>query len=342
MKCDEAFKLSKIGSNSCKEHVKVPCILCEHLIEINCEDKERYLELYSRGLFEDIISRGDINVVNESRFNHNIVEDSPIWDLIAQVKCKTKMNLQRTCNFYHFLELSCFDILNMFVKRIKSPPLCQDLVPIQLSCGHEVKVKCHQKDRPPLCKKPIFEEFKYPNCEHTCKPQNCGALQILKNDQNLKCPFEVDFNLYRCHHSVRVKCHDLSTFHQSQSGSCLPPNSNIVLASMIYCQPCVNAPECIAKVTFEFECGHQLQDISCTEAFNWSANYSQSPICNKLVPWISTLCQHELQIPCHQLPTFIDWEPWSNISHPKYEEITIDNNLQIKSILHYPDRKSVV
>jgi hypothetical protein len=343
--CQEAFDLSKTKSKSCQEAVEVKCLLCDGLIHIPCHLVDEYNELCSLGLYEGVVLRDDSSVIaHEGRFPSGgaeyQMEFRNLFHCLKSAKCKSMINLQRNCHRNHVSPFSCSDLLMMFVLHEKEMPICQLPYPLPLECGHSVDVKCSKRSKPPpLCRRPNMEEFKYPDCQHASQPKTCGELKRLKASSNAKCPLEVSHSLSRCHHPVTVKCSDLSLIKDNEAsgyGICLPSNSNVVLASEVYCQPCSLTPICRSLVSFEFECGHQIADVQCCDAFAWSDDISLAPICSTPVSFPNPLCFHDLSVPCNATATLENWEPWIEGTPPDSVSITLGTEAEPVEAITYP------
>lgn len=336
IKCDKAFSLAGADNLPCADPTQVKCLLCRGNITIPCRYVEEYLHYL--GNFDGVIeSVKESNILEtfESKISITRLQNPTLIDLLKKAKCTSKVLVHRSCHPSHNMELSCSDILRIFIIRDKVLQNCTSPYPLSLDCGHSIDVNCSKRNgSPPLCRRPNFEEFRYPNCEHAFIPKTCGDMRRLRNDPNLKCTREVSCLLPRCHHTTTVQCCDVSSMGSTSGGNCLPVDSNVVIASEVYCQPCEIAPVCYVPVTFQFDCGHQVDQIPCYEAFDWTNDPSKAPLCATSVSWCNPLCGHEILVTCGKISTLSTWNPWLGREKPVYPQMTLGEALV--EVISYP------
>ena len=197
---------------------------------------------------------------------------------ICHLKCHTS-SLRHVCD--QPCAKMCLNNLHKCQKKCDELcGLCQELVEIQLSCGHNVSVACHIRKETIVCSNEI--EY-FLDCGHSLSVK-CGS----KIDFNMTCSRQCDAIL-ECGHMCNLKCHNDENHQQLCQEACnkticdkghpcpkkchekCPPCQVEVMVTLpcsheekMLCSENIADAECSKKCLRVLDCGHQCKGL-CSE-----------------------------------------------------------------------------
>ena len=309
--CADAFKHAAGLSPEpvCNSPVTFFSPLCGHSVTMPCWARKVLIDWMPWG------QSGQPEMILENVLHKTHAEKLPmkIMQILRKI-CSKEVQVLRQCGRDHFKNVPCGDLYQHLAEK-KPLPICDDLFNRKLPCDHTVRVKCHQSDDPyPKCKMLVQEIFSYPCGDHTERGLTCEKLQHLRTVVDPMCPHIVTSSRYLCGHSVRAACYLKSNITMSLPGEHLVPltermNQQVVVADTLYCSSATGVDPCLQQVTYCLPCGHNVPDVPCCDAFLWAANTCPN-LCRDLVPLISPLCGHTIEVACSKVALVRQWRPW--------------------------------
>lgn len=335
--CHQAFAHAENGERTldmCRGDRLTACVLCATPdLHIPCWSEAESRSLTNVLRLQTLTREGNNFSVEEGEVA-GFARQGEISSGIINVwkdLCTAQFTVRRRCG--HALVRTCREVL-MHLASTRKPregvfAPCTVIIDRTLLCGHKVRVKCCEKDLPePKCIERNTQVCVYPCGEHQTTPNSCAELRRLRAlaaQGNLSCFFEVQVPLYRCGHTVTVKCCDAAQAKAViPGGARLPSPQSVVTAKQIYCSPC-EIVACGAPVTAQFPCGHKKDDVPCHDAFSWVADeFASAPLCCNKVGVNNPVCQHPLEAFCWTIKELRAWQPWS-AGLPKVGSVQIFN-----------------
>lgn len=163
---------------------------------------------------------------------------------------------------------------------VANPPPCMSTVEIHRSCGHRVERPCYRSSELLApCTDPVDDTFSFPCGLHSIRPRHCSHLTELRSRKDPRCPVEVRCVLPRCGHNVNIECHLVNKVSQRLAGETLDltKSPRVVHADVPYAENPVEAPKCCEPVIYRSACGHDVPDVPCHLAFDWTAMRNAPP-----------------------------------------------------------------
>ena len=200
IKCDQAkgFCEGRVKLPQCDFPIKGPSPLCFHLMDLPCWMKScgpewppwppEFYGTKAFMLLQEGSLRSDLSPPNFAQ----PAEFSKIkW------KCKHQLKLLLPCG--HSMTFGCNRALRSLGKNL---PVCTETVVVSLSCGHEKKILCKNKDTPPKCTVLVEREcWNYACCEQR-KKVPCSTTVVTCDSETSK--FVCDNKIEN--HSIPLSC----------------------------------------------------------------------------------------------------------------------------------------
>lgn len=315
LRCNDAF-LAAAGKKEeprCTELTKATSPLCGHAIDVGCYLKE-FMSTVPVSLFvekhhEEIgtkMTASEETLVSAGQPNSRLRK-------IAG-NCNQHVIFERRCG--HISKpILCSSLFSVLMS--KKLPDCKVAVELDRECEHRFRTECFKSAEPmPSCEAPIDDVYVYPLCTngHSVRPGVCRKLRELRALDNPPCPVELDCTRPRCHHTVKIACHLEDAVLQEMVGDCATVIDNITVVDEgnEYRKSEVGVKDCTEPVLINRECGHQLLNIPCFNAFKWVAYPDDMPPCHDMVTIPSPLCGHDVTIQCFKADEIKNTVVWEN------------------------------
>lgn len=333
--CSVAFEMAKdcVEEGKCSTFVTLRSPFCGHSVQAPCwvGAALKNMMWWNGRPYPTADENTVSTLINESQLTELSAQiNDPVLGVPQKVRktlekiCSRSLTVIRSCGREHKKSFRCSELLQLLLQGGISGnvelPKCGDLVDRALPCSHTASVPCcsFYDLPPPVCSVPVRERFVYPCGDHSVANEPCHAYHKLCQAQDLKCPFPITVNRYRCKHSVEVACHLKLNATQSSPGEVISLctessiHEDVVIAGREYCAEEDGIPPCKATTSFQLHCGHFISNVPCHVAFKWAADATGIPKCEVLVNIDSSpLCHHRIQeIPCWAAQILCVWRPW--------------------------------
>lgn len=329
MICSAAFLLTLNDSSlpSCSMQVpNVTCPFCQHDIAVPCSAHtvlQRFIPFHS-GVVVQRGAAGDVTLIEDDMLHHNnigLLSKSIVTAL--QKKCSNGVNILRNCSSVtepHLVPISCVDLMSTMQGKMKLPP-CTVNTTKTLQCGHEIQVRCCEKDNHFDCRARVDTDHFYPCKLHSIRRQTCAELVKIRRE-NPACPTVVDCKVYRCRHLIKARCSDKLSIEQPLLGKQL--EGSVVVCGEDYCRR-ENYDLCKHIVSLCLPCGHIEQDVPCNIAFTTALKSDESaPPCVARVPYRHPICGHKVETNCNAASELKNgiWLPWKDKRKPQVRVVS--------------------
>eukprot|EP00597_Dinobryon_sp_UTEXLB2267_P013697 CAMPEP_0170108520 /NCGR_PEP_ID=MMETSP0020_2-20130122/6618_1 /TAXON_ID=98059 /ORGANISM="Dinobryon sp., Strain UTEXLB2267" /LENGTH=3294 /DNA_ID=CAMNT_0010333253 /DNA_START=40 /DNA_END=9925 /DNA_ORIENTATION=+ len=333
--CSVAFDMARKCSEEgkCNTFVTLRSPFCGHSVQAPCwvEAALKNMLWWGGRPFPTAEMNSTNTTINESQLSELSSQiNDPVLGVPQKVKktlekiCSRSIIVMRSCGREHKASFRCSELLQLLLQGGTTGnielPKCGNLVDRALPCSHTASVPCcnYYDLPPPICSVPVRDRFVFPCGVHSVTNEPCHAYHKLCQTEDLKCPFPVVVNRYRCKHSVEVACYLMFNATQSSPGEVISIctdsslHTDVVIAGREYCAEEDMLPPCKASTSFQLLCGHFISNVPCHVAFKWAADATDIPKCEELVNIDSSpLCHHGIrEVPCWVAQIIRRWRPW--------------------------------
>ncbi len=267
-------------------------------------------------------------------------KDLSITTTLDAARVNYKCTLKRTIRYptcVHDLTDKCYKTKQMEEGSLPFPDCIETVNDFILpSCGHIIQSpKCSERQsfhvKAPVCVEIISQERA---CGHRVKSE-CSSME---GELRKLCRDAVNISRPRCGHLVSLLC--FQTTHLKEAWlkgtgidihnfqEILPVNEVNVNEKEFY--PVEEQtifqeiPRCNSLVDFKLSCNHVKRSIKCWQAYEWSKNIEQIPLCTELKTTGCKICNQQITLSCHLLEEYERWNPF---------EVNITRNITRRLLL---------
>lgn len=137
----------------------------------------------------------------------------------------------------------------------------------------------------------------------------CSRYNSLKSLESPRCTEVVNQTRFRCGHKVVLPCYQSARAEAFSPGARMSVETGVVEYDGGYCDTELDIPECLQTVCYRNECGHIVEDVKCSDAFNWADGDASPPQCLFLLDRINPVCRHHFQVTCSAFASMQGWNP---------------------------------